>query len=127
MSDSYGDEDIEFVLPQQRPATTPLEREQQLTSKAYDLAEKQIMAGNASSQIITHFLRVGSTTEFLNQEKTRKDIELADAKIEQMKQGEAMMQLMEDAISAMRSYGPSGSTPEVIMPTEEDLQFMEDE
>ena len=43
-----------------RPARTPEEREDQLTSVAYDLAEEQIEAGTASSQVITHFLKAGS-------------------------------------------------------------------
>ncbi len=39
------------------PATTPEEREKQVINYAYELAEKQMLAGTASSQVITHFLK----------------------------------------------------------------------
>ncbi len=44
-----------------KPATTPEGRENEMVSAAIDLAEKQIRSGNASSQVITHFLKLGST------------------------------------------------------------------
>lgn len=105
-----------------RPALSPEEREQQLTALAYDLAEEQIRNKTASSQVISHFLKAGSTTEAVNREKTRKDIEMADAKIDQMKQGDLMMELMERAINAMRSYGTSDSRPEELMTVADDFQ-----
>ena len=44
-----------------RPALTPEARENQMISLAVDLAEKQLMEGTASSQVITHYLKLGST------------------------------------------------------------------
>ena len=44
-----------------RPALTPEARENQLVSLAVDLAEKQLREGTASSQVITHYLKLGST------------------------------------------------------------------
>ena len=41
-----------------RPALTPEAREQQLIAKATNLAEKQLDEGTASSQVITHFLKL---------------------------------------------------------------------
>jgi hypothetical protein len=43
------------------PATSPEQRESQLADAAYDLAEEQITTGTASSQVITHFLKMGSS------------------------------------------------------------------
>ena len=46
-----------------RPALSPEARENQLVSLAVDLAEKQLLEGTASSQVITHYLKLGSTKE----------------------------------------------------------------
>ena len=46
-----------------RPALTPEARENQLISIAYDLVEKRLLEGTASSQETTHFLKLGSTKE----------------------------------------------------------------
>ena len=43
---------------QMRPALTPEARENQLISLAVDLAEQQLRDGTASSQVITHFLKL---------------------------------------------------------------------
>ena len=45
------------------PARTPEARENQLISLAVDLAEKQLSAGTASSQVITHYLKLGSSKD----------------------------------------------------------------
>ena len=55
-----------------RPALTPEARENQLIAKAVDLAEKQIEEGTASSQVITHYLKLGSTKEKLEREAAEK-------------------------------------------------------
>ena len=52
-------------IRQTRPALTPEARENQLISLATDLAEKQLREGTASSQIIAHYLKLGSTREKL--------------------------------------------------------------
>ena len=44
-----------------RPALTAEARENQMISLAVDLAEKQLQEGTASSQVITHFLKLGTT------------------------------------------------------------------
>lgn len=47
-----------------RPALTPEARENQMISLAVDLAEQQLRDGTASSQVITHFLKLGTTRDF---------------------------------------------------------------
>lgn len=87
-----------------RPATTIEGRENQLVSLAYDRAEQQIMDGTASAQVLTHFLKLGSTRERLEQEKIKNDNLLLCAKIEEIQSGKRMEELYEQALGAMREY-----------------------
>lgn len=87
-----------------RPATTPEGRENQLISQAFDLAEKLIRSGNASSQIITHFLKLGSTREKLEQEKIKNENLLLAAKIEALASGKVVEELYRAALKAMKTY-----------------------
>lgn len=96
-------------MPMRRAATTPDDREKQLINDAYDLAEQQIRAGTASSQVVTHFLKAGSTREQIEKQKLLKDLEVADAKIAQMQQSARLEELLGAAIDAMRSYSPIGN------------------
>jgi hypothetical protein len=86
------------------PATTPEGRENQLISAAVDLAEKQLSEGTASSQIISHYLKLGSTREKLEQERLERENELLQAKIEAMASVKRVEELYETALNAMRSY-----------------------
>lgn len=103
-----------------RPARTPEERENQLINMAMDLAERKIKDGSASSQLITHFLKLGTERERLENEKLRSYVRMADEKIEQMRSQEDIKELYENAIKAMKSY--SGSTDE----HDEDYYYEED-
>lgn len=76
---------------------------------AFDLAEKQIAEGTASSQVITHFLKAVSSRELLEQERMRHEIELMEAKKASMLSAERSEQLFTEAIAAFRSY--SGQPP----------------
>lgn len=90
--------------PRRPPATTLEGRENQLISAAVDLAEKQILAGTASSQVVTHYLKLGSSREKLEQERLAKENELLAVKAEAMASQRRVEELYEGAISAMRSY-----------------------
>jgi hypothetical protein len=87
-----------------RPATTPEAREQQLVALAYDLAERQIRDGTASSQVITQFLKLGSSREFLEQERIKIENSVNKAKIEQMASQKKVEEMYGKALRAMRSY-----------------------
>ena len=87
-----------------RPATTPESRENQVISAAIDLAERQIQDGTASAQIITHYLKLGSTRELLEKERLRKENLLLEAKIANMETAKNIERLYEEAIRAMRGY-----------------------
>lgn len=88
-----------------RPGLTPESRENQLISLAVDLAEKQLQEGTASSQVITHYLKLGSTKERIEKEILEKQKELISAKTEALKSAKRIEELYTNAIKAMRSYG----------------------
>lgn len=87
-----------------RPALTPEARENQMISYAVDLAEKQLREGTASSQVITHYLKLGSTKEKIEREILEKQKELISAKTEALKSAKRIEELYTNAIKAMRSY-----------------------
>lgn len=94
------------ILPAKRrpPASTPEAREHQLISLAVDLAEKQLLEGVASSQVLTHYLKLGSTLYQLEREKLEKENELLTAKTESLKSSKKTEVLYKKALQAMRSY-----------------------
>lgn len=86
------------------PATTPEARENQLIAQAVDLAEKQIRAGTASAQVVTHYLKLGSSREKLEQERLAQEVSLMQAKREAMASAARVEELYGAAIDAMRAY-----------------------
>lgn len=89
---------------QMRPATTLEGREKQLISLADSLAEKQLREGTASAQVMTHYLKLGSSREKLEQQRLLNENLLLAAKIEQIHSGQRMEELYEKALGAMREY-----------------------
>lgn len=86
------------------PATTPDERENQLIEAAVDLAEQQLLSGEASAQVITHYLKLGSSRERLEQQRLKNEVLLLETKREVMESEKRTEQLMIDALNAMRHY-----------------------
>lgn len=92
-----------------RPALTPEAREKQMISLAVDEAERQMREGTASSQIIVHYLKLGTTFAELEKEKLKKENELLNAKTEALQSAKRVEELYKDALNAMRRYsGQSG-------------------
>ena len=87
-----------------RPALTPESRENQLISLAVDLAEKQLSDGSASSQVISHYLKLGSSKERIEKEILEKKKELIIAKTENLQSAQRIEELYENALNAMRNY-----------------------
>lgn len=87
-----------------RTASTPEGRENQLISMAADLAERQMREGTASAQVITHFLKLGSTRERLEQQKMRYETQLLQAKKEHMDSTVRQEELYKEALRAMSDY-----------------------
>jgi microsomal dipeptidase-like Zn-dependent dipeptidase len=98
-------------LPPERgkPASTSEGRDNQLISLAMDLAAKQMREGTASAQVITHYLKMGSPRERLEQERLVRENELLREKVESLSSAKRMEELYEQAIAAMRTY--SGQKP----------------
>jgi hypothetical protein len=88
----------------QRPAMTPEARENQMISYATDLAEKQLLDGSASAQVITHYLKLGSAKEKLEKEKLIEENKLLRAKTESLQSAKRVEELYAQALDAMREY-----------------------
>lgn len=95
-----------------RPALSPEAREGQMISLAVDLAERQLMEGTASSQVITHFLKLGSTKEKIEKEILEKQKELIEAKTQSLQSAQRIEELYMNALDAMRNYSGQGEPEE---------------
>jgi hypothetical protein len=87
-----------------RPALTPEARENQMVALAMDLAEKQLLEGTASSQVITHYLKIGSTEQKRRIEKLERENELLRAKTESLETAKRIEELYSEAINAFKVY-----------------------
>lgn len=95
-----------------RKALSPEARENQLIARAIDLAEQQLIDGTASSQVITHFLKLGTTKAELEKEKLRIETKKAEAQIKSMQNADEMKEVYEKALKAMRNYQGYGDPDE---------------
>jgi len=86
------------------PATTPEARENQLIALAVGLAEKQLSDGSASSQVITHYLKLGTVRERVEREILEKQKDLLVAKTESIQSAKKIEELYKDALNSMRRY-----------------------
>lgn len=98
-----------------RPARTPEGRENQLISQAIDLAEQQLANGTASAQVISHYLKLGSSREKLEQERLAHEVELLKIKRETIASQQRIEALYQEAMNAFRSY----SAQQELTPEEE--------
>lgn len=90
-----------IVIP---PAESFEARENQLIALAMDRAEKQIRSGKVSSQVLTHFLRLGTEKAALENEKIKNENEMLKAKVETLRSQQRSEELYQQALNAMRSY-----------------------
>lgn len=96
----------EFQAP---PTLTPAGREARMIARAMDLAEQQLIDGTASSQVITHFLKLGTETAKLERERLHNENLLIQAKADQIKSGKENKELYKEALKAMSRYRPNES------------------
>lgn len=101
----YNDGDEE---PKRKKALSPEARENQMIAYATNLAEKQLREGTASSQVIVHYLKLGSSKERLEKQLLSEQVKLAEAKTELIQSTQKIEQLYSDAIDAMRRYTGHG-------------------
>ena len=88
-----------------RPALTPEAHENQMIFLATELAEQQLRDGTASSQVITHYLKLGSSKEKLERDILKEQKKLITARTEALESSKRIEELYENAITAMREYG----------------------
>lgn len=106
-------DDEHSTAPRRRsPAKTPDERESVLISMAMDRAEQQIADGSASSQLLTHFAKLGSSRERLEQERLRNENEVLRKKVESMEAAIDVKHLMEEALGAFQGYSGKIQEPD---------------
>lgn len=91
-----------------RPALTPEARENQLVNLAMDVAEEQLLNRTASSQVISHFLKLGTAKAELEREKVAYENNLLKAKTEQIKSQEKTEEFYAKVLTAMQRYSGYG-------------------
>lgn len=82
--------------------------ENQMIALSMELAKQQLMDGTASSQVITHFLKLGSTKEKLERERLEEENKLLRAKTEMLESSKRAEELYSEVIAAFNRY--SGHT-----------------
>ena len=93
------------ILTREFPVANTIEgRENQLIALAIDRAEQQIRDGTASSQVLVHYLKLGSTRERVERQLLEQKMELEAVKAEAIKSQKRVEELYAGALSALRKY-----------------------
>lgn len=87
-----------------RPSLSPEAQEQKMVYLATKLAEEQLLNKTASSQVITHYLKLGSMKEKLEKEILEKQKGLIEAKTEALQSAKRIEELYGNAMAAFRKY-----------------------
>lgn len=87
-----------------RPGESLEAREKRLILLATNLVEKRLEEGTASSQEVTHFLRLGTTRERLEQERIRNENALSQAKKASIEADQRRDEIYEKALAQFRTY-----------------------
>ena len=101
------------------PAMSLEAHQNQMISLANKCAEEQLRKGTASSQIICHYLKMGSERERLAVEQARADLELTRAKTKAIESSERMDEMFTKALKVFSSY--RGETDDEEDEDEEDI------
>ena len=91
-----------------RPPMTQEAQENLMISLAMQCAEKQLRDGTASSQVITHYLKLGSSKERIEKEILEKQKELIEAKTKNLNSNSEAKELYNKALEAFRRYSGAG-------------------
>lgn len=97
-------------------AITSEARDAQMASLAYDLVEQRMRDGTATSQETCYFLKLRNQNVQLEKKKLEKQIELLEAKTEQIHAASRIDELYSEAIRSFKLYEGS------ISDDEEELQ-----
>lgn len=88
----------------QTPARTPEAEENILINLAVKDTKRRLENGTASSQILTHFLKLATVKYQLELEKMRSDISLQKAKEQEIEDKASNSDLYAQALAAFKSY-----------------------
>lgn len=102
-----------------RPTMSEEGSENQMISLAHKCAEEQLRKGTASSQIICHYLKMGSEKERLAIEKDKAELELLRAKTRSIESADQMNEMFAQALKVFSSY--RGETDDEEDEDEEDI------
>lgn len=86
------------------PAYSIEARQNQMIALATNEAEKRIRDGTASSQIIVHYLQLGTTLAQLKEKEIEQKCAMMEAKQKTYESMANMEELAADALDALRSY-----------------------
>ena len=100
------------TMKRSRPALNPEARENQLIALAVDLAEQQLIAGTASSQVITHYLKLGSSKEKLEREKLEEENKLLRAKTEKIQSDKKSDTFYQEVLKQFKIYSGTSDDEE---------------
>lgn len=105
---------LDGSIADMRPAASAQEQEDIGIALANELAMKQLREGTASSQVITHFLKLGSSKERLEKEILEQQSKLMAAKTEALQRERDLNEIMVEAISAMKRYSGNADEEDVF-------------
>lgn len=86
------------------PALTPEAKESRIVAKAMDMAEEMIDNRTASSQILVHFLKLGTVRAELELEELRHKTALTKAKTDEIESNKQNKQFYEEVMKHMKMY-----------------------
>ena len=105
------DQNASVPQRKRRPAAKTLEgRENQMISLAIDVAEQQLMDGTASAAVITHYLKLGTTRERLEQEKLRNENLKLQAAAKRDESAQNSEEMYINVLEAIRTYSGRGDS-----------------
>lgn len=97
---------------QSRPALTLEASETENIALAINEAKRQLMNHTASSQVIVHYLRLGTVERELELEKMRRENELLEAKTKSIRDSARSSESSERALAAFKRYSGNFTTPD---------------
>lgn len=99
------------------PALNDEAQENKLIALALKQAQAQLEAQTASSQVVTHFLRLGSIKAKIELEKLELENRLLEEKIQAERSGQILNEQFSEVIAALKSYSympPGGSDADIF-------------
>lgn len=83
---------------------TPEARLDYLTNLAVDEAEKRLLNGTATTQLLTTLINYGTAKAKMELKKMTMDLRVSEAKINQMESQQSSSEMYEKALKAFASY-----------------------